>query len=92
MRSIIISLPLATAVIAFLGLSGVASAAGSGMVHDTMNLTNHWGGYVALTSLRCRICLCHARRSYAYAKVKTGHARCRNYLGHDRFDICDEWH
>lgn len=40
--------PFTAAIIAFLGLGGVAFAAGSGVVQDTLNLTKHWGGYVAL--------------------------------------------
>ncbi|CAG36814.1 probable Na+/H+ antiporter [Desulfotalea psychrophila LSv54] len=37
-----------TALVVFLGFGGVAFATGSGMVQDTLNLTKHWGGYVAL--------------------------------------------
>ena len=37
-----------TALVAFLGFGGVAFAAGSGVVQETLNLTKHWGGYVAL--------------------------------------------
>ena len=36
------------ALVSFLSFGGVAFAAGSGVVQETLNLTKHWGGYVAL--------------------------------------------
>ena len=48
MRRVTIFFPLFTAIIAFLGFGGVVFAAGSEVVRETLNLTNHWGGYVAL--------------------------------------------
>lgn len=48
MRKLLNFFSLATAIIAFLGFGGVAFAAGSGVAQDTLNLTKHWGGYVAL--------------------------------------------
>lgn len=48
MRSVLFFFPFASAIIAFLGLGGVAFAASSDVVLDTLNLTKHWGGYVAL--------------------------------------------
>ncbi len=48
MRRVLFFFPVATAIIAFLGLGGVAFAASSGVVQDTLDLTKHWGGYVAL--------------------------------------------
>lgn len=37
-----------TAVILSVGFCGTAFAADPGVVHETLNLTNHWGGYIAL--------------------------------------------
>lgn len=36
------------ALVSFLSFGGVAFAAGSGVAQETLNLTKHWGGYVAL--------------------------------------------
>lgn len=48
MRRLLNFFSFTTALVAFWGFGGVAFAAGSGVVQDTLNLTKHWGGYVAL--------------------------------------------
>ena len=37
-----------TAFVSFLGFGGAAFAAGPGVAQDTLNLTQHWAGYIAL--------------------------------------------
>ncbi|MBU0946185.1 MAG: sodium:proton antiporter NhaD [Proteobacteria bacterium] len=39
---------LTTALVTFAGLGGAAFAADTGGIQETLNLTQHWGGYVAL--------------------------------------------
>ncbi|MFT5701073.1 MAG: NhaD family Na+/H+ antiporter [Desulforhopalus sp.] len=48
MRRLLFFFPFTTALVVFLGFGGVAFAASSGVVQETLNLTKHWGGYVAL--------------------------------------------
>ena len=48
MRRLVKIFPAMAALVAVLGLGGTAFAASSGVVQETLNLTQHWGGYVAL--------------------------------------------
>ena len=48
MRRLLNFFSFTTVLVASLGFGGVAFAADSGVVQDTLNLTKHWGGYVAL--------------------------------------------
>lgn len=48
MRRLVKIFPAMAALVAVLGLGATAFAASSGVVQETLNLTQHWGGYVAL--------------------------------------------